>query len=136
MTASPDPITSTSGADTVWVEHEALIDRIPRWAAMLALAVIVITIWDLVTARTGWISPIILPSPGETLDDLIFVGQNLITGGYMLEALWTTTRTVFWAFLIAIAIGFSLGVLVVFLEPVTGPLIPLNGMMVCNRQSG
>jgi NitT/TauT family transport system permease protein len=107
MTATPDP-----NADTVWVERESLIDRIPRWAAMLALAVIVITIWDLVTARTGWISPIILPSPKETLDDLIFVGHNLITGDYMLEALWTTTRTVFWAFLIAIAIGFSLGVLV------------------------
>jgi NitT/TauT family transport system permease protein len=60
----------------------------------------------------GWVSPIILPSPGETFDDLIFVGTNLVTGGYMLEALWTTTRTVFWAFLIAAAIGFSLGVLV------------------------
>jgi NitT/TauT family transport system permease protein len=30
----------------------------------------------------------------------------------MLDALWTTTRTVFWAFLIASGIGFSLGVLV------------------------
>jgi NitT/TauT family transport system permease protein len=107
MTATPDP-----NQDTVWVEHIALIDRIPRWAAMLGLAVIVIGIWDLATARMGWVSPIILPSPGETLADLIFVGQNLLTGGYMLEALWTTTRTVFWAFLIAAGIGFSLGVLV------------------------
>ena len=107
MTATPDPET-----DTVWVEHEALIDRIPRWAAMLGLAVIVIGIWDLATARMGWVSPIILPSPGETLSDLIFVGRNLLTGGYMLEALWTTTRTVFWAFLIAASIGFGLGVLV------------------------
>jgi NitT/TauT family transport system permease protein len=107
MTATPDP-----NQDTVWVEHIALIDRIPRWAAMLGLAVIVIGIWDLATARMGWVSPIILPSPGETLSDLIFVGQNLLTGGYMLEALWTTTRTVFWAFLIAAGIGFSLGVLV------------------------
>jgi NitT/TauT family transport system permease protein len=98
--------------DTVWVEREALIDRIPRWVAMLALAAIVIAIWDVATVRTGWVSPIILPSPGETLADLIFVGQNLVTGGYMLEALWTTTRTVFWAFLIATAVGFSLGVLV------------------------
>ena len=49
---------------------------------------------------------------GETLADLIFVGQNLATGGYMLDALWTTTRTVFWAFLIAGVIGFSLGLLV------------------------
>jgi NitT/TauT family transport system permease protein len=94
------------------VEREALIDRIPRWVAMLGLAIVVIVIWDLVTARTGWVSPIILPSPGETLADLIFVGKNLLSGGYMLEALWTTTRTVFWAFLIAGVIGFSLGLLV------------------------
>jgi NitT/TauT family transport system permease protein len=107
MTAAPEP-----DSDTVWVEQEALIDRIPRWVAMLGLAVIVIGIWDLATARMGWVSPIILPSPGETLSDLIFVGKNLVTGGYMLEALWTTTRTVFWAFLIATGIGFSLGVLV------------------------
>jgi NitT/TauT family transport system permease protein len=107
MTITPDTET-----DTVWVEHEALIDRIPRWVAMLGLAIVVIVIWDLVTARTGWVSPIILPSPGETLADLIFVGKNLLSGGYMLEALWTTTRTVFWAFLIAGVIGFSLGLLV------------------------
>ncbi len=107
MTATPDP-----KADTVWVEHIALIDRIPRWVAMLALAVVVIGIWDVATARTGWVSPIILPSPSETLADLIFVGQNLLSGGYMLTALWTTARTVFWAFIIAIGIGFSLGILV------------------------
>lgn len=111
MTARPD-LRGDLDKDTVWVEHVALIDRIPRWLAMLALAAIVIGIWDLATARMGWVSPIILPSPGETLDDLIFVGTNLVTGGYMLDALWTTTRTVFWAFLIAATIGFSLGVLV------------------------
>lgn len=111
MTAKPDLMGDPS-QDTVWVEHISIIDRIPRWLAMLALAVIVIGIWDLATARMGWVSPIILPSPGETLDDLIFVGKNLVTGGYMLDALWTTTRTVFWAFLIAGSVGFSLGVLV------------------------
>jgi NitT/TauT family transport system permease protein len=105
MTAKSELI-GDPNQDTVWVEHISLIDRIPRWVAMLALAVIVIGIWDLATAR------IILPSPGETLDDLMFVGKNLASGGYMLEALWTTTRTVFWAFLIAASIGFSLGVLV------------------------
>jgi len=98
--------------DTLWVEHVALIDSIPRWVAMLGLAVVVIAIWDLATARMGWVSPIILPSPAETLDDLIAVGQNLLSGGNILTALWTTTRTVLWAFLIAMGIGFSLGILV------------------------
>ncbi len=107
MTDAPD-----HGTDTVWVEHVALIDRIPRWLAMLGLAAVVLLIWDLATARTGWVSPIILPSPKETLDELVMVGANLLSGGYMLGALWTTTRTVFWAFLLSALIGFSLGVLV------------------------
>ncbi len=103
--------TGDSGVDTVWVEHEALIDRIPRSVAMIFLFVVVVGIWDLVT-RMGWVSAIILPTPAETLADLGFVGQNLISAGYMLDAIWTTTLTVFYAFLIAVAIGFSLGVLV------------------------
>lgn len=97
--------------DTVWVEKVSLIDSMPRWLAMTLLFIGVVAIWDLVT-RMGWVSPIILPSPGETLADLIFVGRNLITGDYMLTALWTTTQTVFWGFLIATTIGFLLGVLV------------------------
>ncbi len=103
--------TNTSTKDTVWVEHEALIDRIPRWLAMTLLFVIVVGIWDLVT-RMGWVSVIILPTPTETLNDLFFVGNNLISGKYMLDALWTTTLTVFYGFAIATGIGFSLGVLV------------------------
>ena len=83
----------TADAETVWVERDALIDRIPRWLTMTILFVIAVGIWDFVT-RMGWVSPIILPSPKETLDDLIFVGRNLITGDYMLGALWTTTLTV------------------------------------------
>lgn len=102
---------NTSTKDTVWVEHEALIDRIPRWLAMTLLFVIVVGIWDLVT-RMGWVSVIILPTPAETLKDLFFVGNNLISGKYMLDALWTTTLTVFYGFAIATGIGFSLGVLV------------------------
>ncbi|HEV7253063.1 MAG TPA: ABC transporter permease [Mesorhizobium sp.] len=104
-------VSHSAGQDTVWVERDAFIDRIPRWLAMTILFVIVVAIWDLVT-RMGWVSPIILPSPKETLDDLIFVGRNLLTGDYMLSALWTTTLTVIYGFLIAAAIGFSLGVLV------------------------
>ena len=107
MTDAPDMASS----DTVWVERDALIDRIPRWLAMTMLFVVAVALWDLVT-RMGWVSPIILPSPMETLDDLVFVGRNLVTGDYMLGALWTTTLTVLYGFLIAAVIGFSLGVLV------------------------
>ncbi|WP_134680466.1 ABC transporter permease [Paracoccus ravus] len=97
--------------DTVWIEKTSWIDAMPRWLAMSLLFIAVVTLWDLVT-RWGWVSPIILPSPAETLADLIFVGRNLITGDYMLGALWTTTKTVFFGFLIAASIGFLLGVLV------------------------
>lgn len=97
--------------DTVWVENVSLIDSMPRWIAMTLLFIGFVGTWELVT-RMGWVSPIILPSPGETLADLIFVGKNLFAGGYMLTALWTTTKTVFWGFAIAISIGFTLGVIV------------------------
>ena len=33
----------------------------------------------------GIVSPIILPSPVETVADIVFVGENLLTGGYMLD---------------------------------------------------
>jgi NitT/TauT family transport system permease protein len=97
--------------DTVWVEHVAWFDRIPRWIAMIGLALAVLAIWQGVTA-SGLVSRIILPTPAETFRDLLFVGANLIGGDYMLTALWTTTRTVIYGFLIALTIGFSLGVLV------------------------
>jgi NitT/TauT family transport system permease protein len=97
--------------DTVWIEKVSLIDAMPRWLAMALLFAGFVGIWELVT-RMGWVSPIILPSPAETLADLVFVGRNLITGDYMLAALWTTAKTVFWGFLIATTIGFLLGVLV------------------------
>jgi NitT/TauT family transport system permease protein len=97
--------------DTVWVEGEPFIDRIPRWVAMSGLFVGIVGIWYSVTALEI-VSPIILPTPMETWHDIVFVGQNLLTGGYVLDAMITTTKTVIYAYLIATAIGFSLGVLV------------------------
>ncbi|WP_366657399.1 ABC transporter permease [Fodinicurvata sp. EGI_FJ10296] len=97
--------------DTVWSEHISVMDRIPRWVAMLGLFVVFVAIWQFVIA-IGIVSPIILPSPAATLDELIFVGRNLITGDYMLVAFWVTTQEVLVGFAIAFVIGFSLGVLV------------------------
>jgi NitT/TauT family transport system permease protein len=106
---------STTGTivspDTVWVEQVSLIDRIPRTVAMVALFVAFIGLWQL-TIMMGVVSPIILPTPLETGRDLVTVGTNLMSGDYMLPALWITTKEVIYGFALAFAIGFSLGVLV------------------------
>lgn len=105
------PTQSETVQDTVWVQEVAFIDSVPRWIAMTFVFVVFIGTWQFVTSF-GLVSPIILPTPLETLKDMIFVGQNLLTGGYMLAALWITIKEVIYGFALAIAIGFSLGVLV------------------------
>jgi NitT/TauT family transport system permease protein len=100
-----------SGGDTVWVERVAWIDRVPRAVAMAFVFAVFVCVWDLVT-RTGLVSRIILPTPSETLADLFFVGRNLLSGEYMLPALWITLQEVAYGFALAMLIGFSLGVLV------------------------
>ncbi len=111
MTSTPDSDPRGAPPDTVWSEHVSLIDRIPRSVAMLGLFLGFVGIWQLVYLL-GLVSPIILPSPGETARDIVFVGQNLISGDYMLTALWVTVTEVLYSFGLAILIGFSLGVLV------------------------
>lgn len=54
------------------------------------------------------ISHIILPSPFATIEEIVTVGLNLLTGDYMLKSLWTTTQEVLLGFMIAIVLGFSL----------------------------
>ncbi|MDJ0860014.1 MAG: ABC transporter permease [Dinoroseobacter sp.] len=93
------------------MEEVAFIDSVPRWIAMTFVFLVFIGTWQLVTSL-GMVSPIILPTPWETLQDMIFVGKNLLTGGYMLGSLWITIKEVIYGFALAIAIGFSLGVLV------------------------
>jgi NitT/TauT family transport system permease protein len=100
-----------TGEDTVWTEKKSFIDNVPRSIAMLFVFVVFVSLWQLSTSL-GLVSPIILPTPLETLNDLIFVGTNLLTGEYMLPALWITIKEVLYGFALAIAIGFSLGVLV------------------------
>jgi NitT/TauT family transport system permease protein len=96
---------------TVWSEHVSWIDRVPRWVSMVALMVGFLAVWQLVYL-IELVSPIILPSPLETIEDLFVVGRNLLTGDYMLKALWVTTQEVLLGFIIAVVFGFALGVLV------------------------
>lgn len=97
--------------DTVWKEQVSLLDSIPRPVAIAALGLAVVLIWHLVTAA-GVVSSIILPSPLETWREIVFVGTNLVTGGYMLAALWITVQEVLIGFVLATMIGIGLGVLV------------------------
>ncbi len=105
------PSDAETAQDTVWVQEVAFIDSVPRWIAMTFVFVTFIGTWQFVTSF-GFVSPIILPTPMETLKDVLFVGQNLLTAGYMLEPLWITMKEVFYGFALAILIGFSFGVLV------------------------
>ncbi len=97
--------------DTVWTEQVAFVDRIPRSIAMLGILAAFLGIWQGVHV-SGLVSPIILPSPAETAHDILFVARNILSGGYMLPALWVTMQEVMLGFLIAMALGFSLGILV------------------------
>lgn len=99
------------GGDTVWREEVSWIDRIPKAVGMPLVLGVFIAGWWLLT-RSGYVSPVILPTPMETLEDLIFVTRNLFEGGYMAPALWTTVRTILYGFAFAVGIGFVLGVIV------------------------
>ncbi|ASJ76109.1 ABC transporter permease [Granulosicoccus antarcticus] len=108
VSTNPAPMPSE---ETIWVERESLLDRIPRSVSMAFVFVLFVGSWQLSTSL-GLVSPIILPTPLEVFNDLIFVGKNLLTGDYMLGAMWITIKEVIYGFALAIFIGFSLGVLV------------------------
>ncbi len=109
--STSDVLAAPPPADTVWVEQESWIDRVPRSISMIVLFGAFITLWQIVS-MLNVVSPIILPTPFEVGEDLIDVGKNLLSGDYMLKALWITAQEVFYGFLLAFIIGFSLGILV------------------------
>ncbi len=97
--------------DTIWKEQVSPIDSIPRPIAIAGLGLALVLVWQLVTV-SGVVSAIILPSPAETWREIIFVCTNLVSGGYMLGALWITMQEVLIGFVLATLIGVGLGVLV------------------------
>lgn len=102
---------NTSPSDTVWVEEVPLLDRIPRSILMTFVFAVFVLLWQIATSF-NLVSSIVLPTPGETFNDMVFVGKNLLTGDYMLPALWITTKEVIYGFALAMFLGFSLGILV------------------------
>ncbi|MDF2812425.1 MAG: binding-protein-dependent transport system protein [Microvirga sp.] len=97
--------------DTIWDENLSWFDALPRAVSMFGLLVVFLGLWQLVTGL-GLVSPIILPSPWRTAQDLVFVGQSLLSGNYMLAAFWITAQEVIFGFVLAVGIGVALGILV------------------------
>jgi NitT/TauT family transport system permease protein len=102
---------SSSAPQTVWKERVSWIDTMPRAVSMSVLFLAFILFWTALT-WSSVISSIILPSPAETLKELIHVGHNLLIGDYMLTALLVTMHEVLYSFIFALTLGFGLGVLV------------------------
>jgi NitT/TauT family transport system permease protein len=125
------PTAEAVSTQTVWKEHVSWLDRVPRSVAMIVLLIAFLAIWQVVY-ELHIISPIIMPSPVETIADLFFVGRNLLSGDYMLAALWVTTQEVLIGFAIAIGFGFLFGLLVgetAFGEKAVMPyLVAVNAM--------
>ena len=111
MTDASTAHDTTLPEPTVWNEQESWIDRIPRSVAMAAIFIAFIAIWQFVH-EFEIVSKIILPSPWETAQELVVVGKNLLSGGYLLSAFWVTTQEVLLGFAIAVMLGFTLGTIV------------------------
>jgi NitT/TauT family transport system permease protein len=101
----------SASAQTVWTEEVSWADRIPRSVAMFAIFLAFVGVWQFVH-QFELVSKIILPSPWETALELVVVGKNLLSGGYLLGALWVTTQEVLIGFLIAASLGLVLGTIV------------------------
>lgn len=85
--------------------------RAVRWTKLLVFGAVLVGMWQLV-AISGWISRVLLPGPVETAEELWRAVELIATGGYLLDALWTTTSEALLGFVLAVVIGFALGCLV------------------------
>lgn len=82
-----------------------------RWAVGAGSVAVVLLVWWLVTMGATpadrFISPVVLPSPGEVLASL----PSLVTERSLLQSIVATLRRVLIGFLLALAVGIPLGIL-------------------------
>lgn len=91
--------------------REPWFDRLPQWITVVALGLIGLGLWQLVTALQ-LMPRIILPSPGDTIREIVVLARGIANRDYVWEALATTTQEVILGFLAAATLGFALGTLV------------------------
>ena len=110
--ADSTPGTQVPGAGAPWAPPaqpaaRSSSPRVPAWDRMIPFIgpVLLFVVWDVVV-RFGFIKPILLPAPADTLTSLI----NGLAGGPLLKdfgvTLWRTAQ----AFMIAAVVGVPLGV--------------------------
>jgi sulfonate transport system permease protein len=78
----------------------ALSWHVPRSVARLSGVVVVIALWELVTA-VGWVSPDQLAGPIE----VVRTGWHLLVDGTLLPALWASLQRVLWGLAIGVPAG-------------------------------
>ncbi|TCK30844.1 NitT/TauT family transport system permease protein [Ancylobacter aquaticus] len=109
--APADPSSASPPPSTVWKEKQSWLDVLPTPVAMAMLVAIFVAIWQAIHL-SGLVSPIILPSPARTGAELITVGANLLSGGFVFKAFLVTAQEVVFGFAMAIVIGVTLGIVV------------------------
>lgn len=103
--------TAATGSTGAWVAPAATPDvrrRKPAWGKLLPIVgpVLLFIVWD-IAVRGGFIKPILLPTPADTIYTLV---TGLAGGPLLVDFLVTVKRTLE-AFLIAAVVGVPLGVL-------------------------
>jgi NitT/TauT family transport system permease protein len=88
-----------------------LFERLPQWLLATIVGLIGLGLWQSVSSL-GLMSRIILPTPGDTIREIVILATGISKGDYVWSALWTTTQEVILGFLAAATLGFTLGTLV------------------------
>ena len=106
------PVTQAPGAGAPWAPPTqptavSSSPRVPNWDRVIPFIgpVLLFMVWDVVV-RFGFIKPILLPPPAETITSLI----NGLAGGPLLKDFAVTLWRTFQAFMIAAVVGVPLGV--------------------------
>jgi NitT/TauT family transport system permease protein len=93
------------------IAAESWLDRTPQWLALIVLGLAGVAVWAAITSL-GVISPILLPGPSDTFEEIVSSAQGILQRDHVFEALLITGQEVVLGFIVAAASGFALGVVV------------------------
>ena len=102
-----------SEAEALWYSGK-WIDRVPQWVSILVVGNAFMLLWQLIYSL-HFISPILLPGPWETTQELWYTTKEIFVGPpgggvpHLRTGLWITTKETFLGFIAAAASGFFLG---------------------------